>query len=200
MKPVKFCGIQRLEEIELINTLPAAAVGFIFYPPSFRAISPETATTLRQALRPDIRAVGVFVNESPEVIADLADRNIIDVIQLHGQEDSGYIEHLRSICSLPIIQAFAIRSKEDLKKAETSMADAILVDAPAPGSGVCFDWNLLKTLDRSYILAGGLNPDNAAAAAELKGAVMLDVSSGIETDRTKDPEKMRAFIRALSET
>lgn len=193
---VKICGLQSKADIEAASALDLDAIGFVFAPKSRRFVSFTQAKTLKEQLRKDIQAAGVFVNAPIQTIVQAASEKIIDLVQLHGSEDSEYIQSLKSVCSLPVIQAFRIESSADLVKARESTADRILLDAPAPGSGKAFDWSLLQDFDRDFILAGGLNPDLVEEALKLQKLTGLDVSSGVESDGKKDPEKMKAFVQA----
>ena len=190
------CGLRRPEDIEAANQLAPEYIGFVFAPASRRYVSPAEAAGLRQALRPGIRAVGVFVNEEPEIVSRLLQEGIIDIAQLHGNEDADYISRLRDAAGKSMIRAFRVKGEADLRAAEDSPADMILLDAGA-GDGKAFDWSLLASVSRPYFLAGGLTPENAAEAVERFHPFAVDVSSGIETDGFKDFEKMRAFVRAV---
>ena len=198
MTKIKLCGISRASDIAEANLLQPDFIGFVFAKKSSRFVAPEQACGLKKLLRPEIRAVGVFVNESPEAVAALLNRGVIDLAQLHGSEDGEYIRRLRDLTESPLIQAFRIRSKEDLSRAEASAADEILLDAGA-GSGTVFDWSLLRNMERRYFLAGGLNPENVRAAIRDLHPYGVDVSSGIETDARKDRTKMAAFVAAVRE-
>ena len=196
MTRIKMCGLRRPEDIEAANQLAPEYIGFVFAPASRRYISPAEAAGLRQALRPEIRAVGVFVNEEPETVSRLLQEGIIDIAQLHGDEDRDYITRLKSLTGKSVIRAFRVKGEADLRAAEESTADMILLDAGA-GDGKTFDWSLLSSVSRPYFLAGGLTPENAAEAVERFRPFAVDVSSGIETDGFKDFEKMRACVRAV---
>lgn len=194
MTKIKLCGLRRAEDIEAAGLLKPEYIGFVFYKKSKRYISPEEAHILKSILDTDhIKAVGVFVNENPKTVADLLEKGIVDIAQLHGDEDEEYIKALRKLTDRPLIKAFKIKTKEDLKKAEASSADMILLDA-GMGDGVSFDWNLLKNFNRPYILAGGLDPLNVKGAVEKLHPYGVDVSSGIETAGVKDIGKMREFV------
>lgn len=197
MTRIKLCGLSRPCDIEAANALKPEYIGFVFAPKSRRCVSPETAEALRKMLDPAIRAVGVFVREDPERIAGLLDRGIIDLAQLHGNEDEEYIARLRALTGKPLIRAFRVDSPADLADARESTADFILLDNGAGGTGESFDWSLLQGFGRPYFLAGGLNPENAAAAVETLRPFAVDVSSGIETDGVKDGKKMKAFVDAV---
>ena len=149
-------------------------------------------------LRPEIQAVGVFVNARPEEIADLLNKGVIDLAQLHGSEDEAYIGCLRQLTDRPIIRAFRIAEAGDIEQAEQCTADYIMLDSGA-GTGTVFDWNLIKNMKRPYFLAGGLSPENVSEAVKMLHPFAVDVSSGIETDGAKDKAKMTAFVAAVRE-
>lgn len=196
MTKIKLCGLSRPCDMEIANQLRPEYVGFVFAPGSRRYVAPEQAAGLRKSLRPDIRAVGVFVDETPQAVARLLSSGVIDLAQLHGGEDAAYLRKLRALTGKPILQAFQIRSAEDVRRAEASAADYILLDAGA-GTGTAFDWSLLRGIRRPYFLAGGLGPDNVRHAVERLHPYGVDVSSGVETDGRKDPKKMAAFVAAV---
>ena len=196
MTKIKMCGLTRTCDIAAANELKIAYIGFVFAPKSKRYVSPEQAEELKKLLSPDIRAVGVFVNEKPEVIADLLEKGVIDLAQLHGEEDEETIARLRQLTIRPIIRAFKIQSAEDAAKAGACSADAVLLDSGA-GTGVTFNWELIRTFSRPYFLAGGLSPDNVGEAVRKLHPYAVDVSSGIETDGKKDQSKMAAFAAAV---
>ena len=122
-------------------------------------MDPDTALSLKKALDPSIKAAGVFVNEELPVVADLLNRGVIDIAQLHGSESDEYIEELKKATGKTVIRAFKIKSQEDVEVAVKSPADYILLDAGA-GDGVTFDWSVVKDVERPFFLAGGLGPDN----------------------------------------
>ena len=191
---IKLCGLTRPLDIKCANALNPDYVGFVFAKESKRYISLETAKSFKDILLPKIQAVGVFVNEEVKTIADLLNSNIIDIAQLHGNEDETYIKKLRVLTDKPIIKAFKIKTREDLSVVRTSSADYVLIDSGS-GSGNVFDWDLVKTFDRPYFLAGGLNPQNVEEAIRTLKPYAIDVSSGIETDGLKDVRKMTDFVR-----
>ena len=196
MTKIKFCGLTRTGDIEAANELKPDYIGFVFWPKSKRAVTAGQAKTLKAKLDPSIKAVGVFVDEDMEAVKSLLDGGIIDIAQLHGHEDEDYINGLKEASGKPVIKAFKIRSEDDIRKAEASPADLVLLDA-GMGDGVTFDWSLIKNTGRPYFLAGGLDPDNAADAVRTLHPYALDVSSGIETDGLKDTNKMAAFAASV---
>ena len=169
----------------------------------------------------------MFVDEAPEKVAALLNQGVIELAQLHGSEDEEYLVRLRELTHKPVIQAFRIRTKEDVIRAMQSSADEILLDSGA-GTGSTFNWEILciesgydRAIDaekdgekpfctkrnrekslyaeetRPYFLAGGLNPQNVTEAIRRLHPYAVDVSSGIETDGSKDREKIAAFVTAV---
>lgn len=198
MTRIKLCGLTRPEDIEAANRLKPDYIGFVFAEKSRRRVTQAQAEALKKQLSPAIRAVGVFVSESPETVAGLLNRGIIDLAQLHGGEDEAYLRRLRALTDRPLLQAVRVAGEEDLRRAEASSAALVLLDAGA-GDGAVFDWRLLRDWKRPYVLAGGLNPENVREAVRTLQPWGVDVSSGIERDGRKDPEKMAAFVRAVRE-
>jgi phosphoribosylanthranilate isomerase len=197
MTKIKLCGLRRPEDIEAANLLSPEYVGFVFAPKSRRYIPPEEAAQLRKKLLPDICAVGVFVNETPERVAALLEEGIIHMAQLHGREDETYIKMLRGLTKKPLIQAFRMDGVQAAAAAENSSADYILLDSGAGGTGLAFDWDLLSRIRRPYFLAGGLTCDTVGEAVKRYSPYGVDVSSGIETGGWKDRKKMTEFVRAV---
>ncbi len=196
MTRIKLCGLSRIQDIETANRLKPDFIGFVFAQKSKRRVSHLTATQLKSKLDPEISAVGVFLDDDLDMVGALMNLGIVDMVQLHGSESEEYIAKLHTITNKPIIKAFIINSLEDVKRAEKSTADYILLDG-GKGSGKAFDWTLLRDIKRPYFLAGGLNPDNAADAVSGLRPYAVDVSTGIETDGFKDAEKMTAFVNAV---
>ena len=199
---VKICGLSRPEDIAVVNELHPDYIGFVFADFSHRYVDKETAVILKSQLDPGIQAVGVFVNEDVHFVAELMNEGIIDIAQLHGSEDNDYIAELRSLlkddAEVKIIRAFNINKSSSMEEIEESTADLVLVDS-GTGSGETFDWSRLAEIKRPYLLAGGLSPDNIAEAVEALHPYGVDVSSGVETDKLKDPEKMRRFVELVRE-
>lgn len=197
MTKIKLCGLMRPCDIEWANDLQPDYIGFVFAKKSKRYVAPERAKVLREGLASGIRVVGVFVNEVPEAVTALLNDGIIDIAQLHGSEDADYIKALRKLIDRPLIKAFRIDSTADLDRARRSTADHVLLDNGAGGTGMAFDWSVLKDFDMPFFLAGGLGPDNVARAIKDVHPFAVDVSSGIETDGVKDYKKMTAFVSAV---
>ena len=190
---LKFCGLTREADIRAANETRPDYIGFVFAE-SRRRVTDEQAARLRALLSPGIQAVGVFVNDDPTHIALLANRGVIDLIQLHGSESAAYIQRLRTMTAAPIICALRVGKQTDIKRAESNLVDFLLLDTYTKdaygGSGRTFDWSLIGEVGKPYFLAGGLNESNIPRAMRT-GAYALDLSSGIETDGVKDAEKMR---------
>ncbi len=197
MTRIKLCGMARMADIEAVNELLPEYIGFIFVPGRRRNIAPELAAELKRRLLPGIQAVGVFINEEPERVAQLLREGLIDIAQLHGTEDENYIRRLRILTKKPLIKAFRIDTEEDIRRAEASTADYVLLDSGIGGTGKVFDWTLLQQMKRPYFLAGGLTVENVRPAVERLRPYAVDVSSGIETDGLKDQMKMREFVRQV---
>lgn len=192
-------------DIEYANRVKPDLVGFIFAN-TRRKISAAQAKQFRKALDAEIPAVGVFVNEDISVITSLVQDGCIDMIQLHGEEDADYIRRLREICDVPVIKAVKVQTVEQIRQAAALPVDYLLLDTYRKGvlggTGEAFDWELLREakaaagdtaegelFGKPYFLAGGLHAGNLREAAEL-GSYGLDISSGIETDGSKDFTKM----------
>ena len=190
------CGLFRPCDIRAANEIKPEYIGFVFSPGSRRYVTYGQASELKALLEPDIRAVGVFVDENPKTVADLLDQGVIDIVQLHGREDESYIKKLRTLTDCPVIQAFCVKNEYDAAQAQRSTADYILLDSGA-GTGTIFDWKLIQDIQRPYFLAGGLSPDNVGEAVRYLYPYAVDVSSGIETDGRKDKIKMAAFAAAV---
>lgn len=197
---IKTCGMTRLEDIAAVNEAHPDMCGFIInFPKSKRSISVEQQIELASRLDPTICSVGVFVDAPINQIVKLAQIGSIQAIQLHGNEDEDYIAHLRKQCTLPIIKAFQIKNANDLTKAKASSADMVLLDS-GQGSGKSFDWSLLKTFTRPYLLAGGLNPQTIPEALNNLNPWGIDLSSGLETNGLKDREKIQCATAIVHQT
>ena len=197
MTKIKLCGLTRPCDIQTANRLLPDYIGFVFAPKSRRYVTPEQAAELRGLLNPDLTAVGVFVNEPPKTVAELLDRGVIDIAQLHGTEDEEYISSLRALTDKPLIQAFRIDTEQDIAAAENSTSDYVLLDSGNGGTGTVFDWSLIRRLKRPYFLAGGLTADNVGGAVASLHPYAVDVSSGIETGGVKDEDKMTRYVHAV---
>ena len=178
---IKICGMRRKEDIEAANACRPDYIGFILSPGFRRSVTPEDAELLARRLAPGILKVGVFVNRGRAATTN---------------DPRGRL----------LIQAFRIRSADDLKRAKESEADYLLLDN-GTGTGEAFDWSLISDAEvlmcgeaaKPWILAGGLGPDNVAEAVRRFKPFAVDLSSGAETDGWKDPEKMARCVQAVRE-
>lgn len=196
MTKIKICGLYRDEDVGFVNEAAPDYAGFILdFPRSHRSLAPERAAVLRRALADGIGAVGVFVDRPIESVVAAAETVGLDVVQLHGHEDDAYINALRERTGRIVWKAFRVRSAADLDAAARSAADEILLDN-GYGTGAAFDWSLAAGFDRPFLLAGGLTPENIPDAVAAMRPRLVDVSSGVETDRVKDRDKIFAAVRA----
>lgn len=212
MQKIKLCGMMKPCDIEYANRVKPDFVGFIFAN-TRRKISAAQAKQFREALDAEIPAVGVFVNEDISVITSLVQNGCIDLIQLHGEEDADYIRRLREVCDVPVIKSVKVQTVEQIRQAAVLPVDYLLLDTYRKGvlggTGEAFDWELLREakaaagdtaegalFGKPYFLAGGLHAGNLREAAEL-GSYGLDISSGIETDGSKDFTKMVEVMKLL---
>lgn len=197
MTKIKICGLTRIADIEAVNTAKPDYIGFVFAK-SKRQVDRETARKLKAALAPDIKVVGVFVNHPIPEIIELANQGIIDLIQLHGDEDETTIRLLQDQTGLPVIRAMRISSPADI---HATAADYRLFDTYDPnqygGSGAVFNWDLLNGVTGDFFLAGGLNCGNIEAAIDQVHPYCVDLSSGVETDGVKDRDKIIEMVEMI---
>ncbi len=198
---IKICGLFREDDIYAVNEFQSDYIGFIFYPKSKRYINSEKAADLKKILNKNIKSVGVFVNEKEEKVIEIAKNHIVDVIQLHGNEDNEYIEKISSSTKLPVIKAF--KADYDLNKnIKETKADYILIDSynenTFGGTGVCFDWGVIpdEVKDRLF-LAGGINISNVKEAIKKVNPYCIDINSGVETNGLKDKNKIEKIIKLI---
>jgi phosphoribosylanthranilate isomerase len=198
---IKICGITRYEDARTAANLGADALGFIFYSKSPRYISPTNAAEITKKLPPFVSRVGVFVDEDPQRVLDVARIAGIDTIQLHGNETPEYCASI----PLPVIKVFSIRDNFDvsiIQAYKNVNVAGILLDTwdseRRGGSGNTFDWSVaLKVCDKSdkVILSGGLGPSNIREAIDTVRPYAVDVNSGVEiSPGVKSPYKMRDVI------
>ena len=202
---LKICGITTRDDADRLVALAVDALGVNFWPRSKRYLSPHDASWLHD-LAGRILRVGVFVNEPAELPLRLVRDGLLDVVQLHGDETPEDAAVYRN-AGVPFIKAFGVKSLEDLENAVAYGADAVLLDAPAPGvyggTGVTFDWNAAiafksRQPQLPLVLAGGIVPENAMLAATMVCPAALDVASGAElSPGHKDFTKVTALLAAL---
>lgn len=205
---VKICGLSTPETLDAALDAGADMVGFVFFPPSPRHLAFETARVLAGRVRGRAQKVALTVDAEEKFLQSVVEALRPDMLQLHGVESTDRVESLRSTFGLPVMKAVPIAVKDDLARIATyaAVADRLLFDARAPrdatrpgGLGNTFDWRLLEDvkLRVPFMLSGGLDADNVGEALRITRASGIDVSSGVErAPGVKDPDKIRAFIRA----
>ena len=185
---IKICGLTRPEDIQAVNEAKPDFAGFIVeFPKSRRNVTVDQLKALREKLDESILPVGVFVNAPVELPAQLLNEGTIALAQLHGQEDENYIRQLKTMTDQLLIKAFSVKSE----------ADYILLDQGAGGTGETFDWSLVPSIKRPWFLAGGLGCENLESAIHLLHPWAVDLSSSVETDGHKDPDKIIEAVYAV---
>jgi phosphoribosylanthranilate isomerase len=203
---LKICGVTKFDDADRLVSIGVDALGVNFWPRSKRYLAPENAAWLA-GLAGKILRVGVFVNESPELPLRLLREGLLDVLQLHGDETPEDAEVYQET-GVPFFKALGVKTRDDLARAADFRANAILLDAHAPGvyggTGETFDWNAALDFKKRHpeipiILAGGVIPENAALAADTVRPAALDVASGAElSPGIKDFDKVTALLAALN--
>lgn len=188
---IKICGLFREEDITYVNTYKPDYIGFVFAK-STRQVTKEKAKKLKQLLDPDIQAVGVFVNAPITFISEVVQDHIIDLIQLHGQEDERYIKQLKEVVDVPIIKAIRV-GKDEMKSYDVNY---YLLDGVQPGSGQSFDWSQIQELNHPIFLAGGISKNNIQEALKTN-VYALDISSGVEKQGVKNEALIKEVIRSV---
>ena len=195
---IKICGLACPEDIQAVNEAKPDFCGFIVeFPKSRRNVTADQLRKLREQLDERILPAGVFVNAPSELPAMLLNEGTIALAQLHGQEDEEYITRLKGMTDQLLIKAFSIKTEADVDQALRSGADYILLDQGAGGTGETFDWNLVPSIKRPWFLAGGLGCDNLESAIHLLHPWAVDLSSSVETDGHKDPDKILKAVQAV---
>lgn len=189
---IKICGLRTQADVAIVNHLLPDYAGFICCDRFWRYVPREALRELSRLTDSRIRKVGVFVDSPPEEVSSYIKEGLIDIAQLHGHESEEDIRKLKD-SGCQVIKAFRIGSEEDISRASASSADYVLLDS-GQGTGQTFDWNLIRDIGRNFFLAGGLNPENLSQAIERVHPFAVDISSGVETDRHKDADKVRKCI------
>lgn len=198
MTRIKLCGMMQPKDVIAACGLGADYAGFILSDGFRRSVGLGTFCELASYLDDcgtDTKKIGVFVDEPIENIMEYY-AEMLDVIQLHGGEDDEYIGELKKRSGKPVIKAFRIRSESDVRLAEKSAADYVLLDS-GTGTGKTFDHSLIKGIQRPYFLAGGLTAQNVGEAIDALHPFAVDASSCLETDGHKDKTKMAQFVSAV---
>jgi len=204
----KICGLSTEAAVAAAVEGGAAYVGFVFYAPSPRAVTPERAAALCTAVPSGIWRVGLFVDADDAAIRAVLDAAPIDMLQFHGGETPDRVAEAKIRFRRPVMKVVPIAAAEDVLDADRyqEAADMLLFDAKPPrrvdalpgGNGLAFDWRLIagRFWRRPWMLSGGLNAELLAEAVHLSGASAVDVSSGVERGPgDKDPDKIREFLR-----
>lgn len=199
---IKICGIRRLQDIDHVNCYRPDYIGYVFAD-SVRKVSDREAEKLTAALDTSIVPVGVFVNDRIEHIVSLCNENIIQCIQLHGDETPSYINRLRKLTCRPVIKAVRVQSTRQLIQYQDFPCDYLLLDTYVKnsygGTGQCFDRTMIPKNYRPFFLAGGLGPANLQQAMDECHPYCLDLSSSVETDGYKDPEKIKRVMDKMNQ-
>lgn len=197
---VKICGITNYEDAAAAVNIGADLLGFNFYPKSPRYVTAEQATKVINKLPAFVNVAGVFVNAEFDEIHETISQCQLSWIQLHGDETPEFCSQFLSI-NVKTIKALRVKDEADIERANDYYTDAVLLDAFDPekygGTGITFDWNIVGHIGKRVFLAGGINPENAAAAVEL-GVYGIDVCSGIESEPgKKDHKKMQKLFENI---
>ena len=211
---VKICGLDRPETVDGAVNAGAEMLGFVFYPPSPRNLTASAASRLTNRVPVSVKRVGLFVDPTDEMITTVLNKNVLDLIQLHGNEPPERVAEIKDITRLKVIKVLKVTDIRDLKYVSVyqGVAEWLMFDALAPkdmkgalpgGNALSFDWNILAraNIPTPWILAGGLNLENVKEAMSTSGAKVVDVSSGVEKQPgVKCVEKIQSFNRAVKET
>lgn len=201
MISVKFCGMRRPQDIEYANECRPDYVGFILSDGFKRTVSKKDFLALEKGLDKNIKKVGVFVNERPHNILELAPH--LDVIQLHGDENEDYIKNLRKAFSGEIWKAVRAKSPEDIERYSPVHIDKLLIDSYSEdsvgGTGKRIDTEVVRNakIEKPFFIAGGITAENIGEIIRDTKPYGIDVSSGIETDGVKDLQKMKQIMEIL---
>ncbi len=222
MTKIKICGIKSFKDVEYVNAALPDFVGFVFAK-SKRHVDFNKAYLLKSELDKSIKTVGVFVNEDIDFVSKCCERGIIDMVQLHGDEDEKYIKKLKKIVYKPIIKAIRVEASNTLgielfeklqkknrngtsKKIFTNTSNSELIQYPLfdtlikeayGGTGRTFSWEIIKDYKKPFFLAGGLNFDNVVDAINLTNPFCVDISSGVETNGIKDRQKIIDIVNLV---
>ncbi len=197
---VKICGITNYEDAVAAMDMGADILGFNFYPKSPRYITPAKAAEIVHKLPAFVDLSGVFVNSSLDEIREIASQCQLDWVQMHGDENTEFCKWL-SYDSVKTMKVIRVKDVADLQRVDSYFTDAVLLDTYNPqrygGTGTSFDWNIIGHIAKRVFLAGGITPENAAAAVSL-GVYGIDVCSGVEsTPGKKDHKKMKALFDSI---
>lgn len=200
MTKIKICGLKTLEDVAAVNQVKTDYVGFVFANTK-RYVTDAQAKVMREMLLPEIQTVGVFVNEPIEHVIQLCREGTIQMIQLHGDESEAYAKALRNKVDNPIIRAIRVQSTQQILEAKCYPCDYFLFDTYKKdsygGTGETFDRTLIPSINKPFFLAGGLREDNVQEAIGQCAPYAVDVSSSVETEGSKDVDKIVAFVKKV---
>jgi phosphoribosylanthranilate isomerase len=204
---VKICGLSDEEGVDAALEAGADFVGFLLFPPSPRYVSLDRAATLAARARGRAQIVVVTVDADDTLFAAIGEMLQPDLLQLHGKETPERVKAIRALTGVPVMKAFGIATRDDLAAVASYTSDRLFFDGKPPrdatrpgGLGKTFDWTLLRgfTSPNPWLLSGGLDAENVAAALQETRAPGVDVSSGVESaPGRKDPQRIHAFVRAV---
>jgi len=207
---VKICGLKTQDAVDAAVSGGARMLGFVFFPPSPRCITPFEAVPLMKSVPQGVLRVGLFVDPDDLDVGAVCRQLPLDLVQLHGQESLARVSDIKAITGLPVMKAIGISDSDDIKRAHAyeSICDYILLDAKPPkgaplpgGNALSFDWGLIlgETWTKPWLLAGGLNVDNLESAVKTSGAKFVDTSSGVEEPPGhKNVAKINQFLKLAS--
>lgn len=208
---IKTCGLKTPDAVAAAVDAGADMIGFVFFPPSPRAVIPAEASDLAQGARGKSQIVSLTVDMDDDGLSDIVSILKPDLLQLHGKETPDRVREIKVRFGLPVMKAIGIADADDLPKIARyqDVADRLLIDAKPPkgsdrpgGNGLSFDWQLIASLSktRPFMLSGGLTVETVADALNATRAPGIDVSSGIErSPGEKDPDLIRHFITTARE-
>jgi len=206
MVKVKICGMTNLKDTLKAHELGADFVGFIFFENSPRKIDLERARNITADLPKDLKKVGLFLNQDPDTVRSIAERCRLDILQLHGDEDPAYCRRLggdfKIIKSFKVKDPSSVKAVDGYRDVDYYLFDTYVSGVPG-GTGKCFDWDILggKVFKKPVFLAGGLTPENVAAAIKKAAPYAVDVASGVEkVPGKKDYKRLKEFIDNAKET
>ncbi len=206
---VKICGVKAPEALSAAVGAGEDYVGFVFYGPSPRYVTPAEAGALSRSLPPSVKKVAVSVDAEDGLLGEIIAQAAPDLLQLHGSETPDRVVYVKQRFKLPVMKALSIAGQDDVVEAHAfeTCADLLLFDAQPPegardvlpgGNGLAFDWALIaaQRWKVPWLLSGGLTADNVQEAIGISGATAVDISSGVEASPgNKDPDLIRTFLK-----
>lgn len=189
----KICGLKTKEDVQAADEAGVDFLGFVFYSPSPRNVSPQLAGEISSGVR--AKKVAVVVDASDELLNKIVEKLQPDFIQLHGKESDERAQEIKQKFNLPLIRACAVNDY-----AQSGLYDYILIDSPGGGTGKQFDYTNFQAPSQPWFLSGGINADNLNEAVKTTGAKLVDISSGVEREKgVKDIQLIREFLKKIDE-